>query len=150
MENTLQTILESLECSYLNLLNVMKSNDMDDYSSIDTEELCGAMTETTKSIVLLINSGVVVPTDKRVYVDIVKHNNTYLCTSEETKNTFKEKLYEHKIFSKYLTIEELITELSKLPKECLIKVDGKKFNIGCDGNFFHLNSIPNEEEIDIL
>lgn len=111
----MQTILESLEQAYLNIINLENEANREDSNS-DTyirEEIYCAKSELIKAIVLLVNSGNVVPNDKRVYFDIVNGDNVFARLVEHVKQPFMEILYKEEILIREKTIGDLIVELRK-------------------------------------
>lgn len=123
----MQTVLESLENSYLNILNIESEANREDSNS-DTyirEEIYRAKSELIKAIVLLVNSGNVVPNDKRVYLDIVNGQNVFARLVEQIKQPFMEILYKKDILIREKTIADLITELRKYSPHLKVKVLGK-------------------------
>ena len=111
----MQTVLESLEQSYLNLLNLKEEANREN-SCLDTycrEEIFCSLQELTKAIVLLVLHEDVCPIDIRVYIDIVEHNSSFLNASEEIKQEFINKLYNNDILHREITVGELIEELKK-------------------------------------
>ena len=111
----MQTVLESLEQSYLNLLNLKEESSREN-SCLDTycrEEVFCSLSELTKAIVLLVTTQDVQPTDSRVYIDIVEHNSSFLNTSEEIKQEFINKLYNNDILHREKTRGDLIEELKR-------------------------------------
>ena len=111
----MQTVLESLEQAYLNIINWENEANREDSNS-DTyirEEIYCAKSELIKAIVLLVNSGNVVPNDKRVYFDIVNGDNVFARLVEHVKQPFMEILYKEEILIREKTIGDLIVELRK-------------------------------------
>ena len=128
----MQTILESLEQSYLNLLN-LKKEALRENTCLDTycrEEVCCSLSELTKAIVLLIVHENVFPTDARVYIDIIENNLTFSTTDDSTKQSFINMLYEHDILHREKTVGELIEELKKFAPSLKVTLEGnnKFFN----------------------
>ena len=122
----MQTVLESLEQSYLNLLN-LKEEAHRENTCLDTycrEEVCCSLSELTKAIVLLVVNQDVIPADTRVYIDIVENNPTFDYTDKETKEALINKLYEHDILHKEKTVGELIEELKKFAPSLKIHMSG--------------------------
>lgn len=124
----MQTILESLEQAYLNILNLENEANSEDSNS-DTyirEEIYCAKSELIKAIVLLVNSGDVVPNDKRVYLDIVNGVNVFARLVGHVKQPFMEILYKEGILIREKTIGDLITELQKYSPNLKVKVLGNE------------------------
>ena len=120
----MQTVLESLEQAYLNVVNIEEEADRNE--NIDTylrEENYCVKTELTKAIVLLVNSGDVVPIDKRVYVDMID-STTFARLVSAVKNPFIEALYKHEILTREKTVGDLISELQRFAPSLKVNVLG--------------------------
>lgn len=122
----MQTILESLEQSYLNLLNLQEEANREG-TPLDTycrEEIYCSISELTKAIVLLIVSQDVSPIDKRVYIDITENNNTFAVTDEGIKKTFIDECYYSEVLTREKTVGELIEELKRFAPSLKVSICG--------------------------
>lgn len=128
----MQTILENLEETYLQLEQVIEDDKAGriQLDTADREAICIAFTNTIKNIVILILFGndEIIPQDIRVYKSIV-HTSTFLELPTEKQEQFMEVMYKIGYFHKGITIGELIEKLQNYDKDCLIQVDGQKFII---------------------
>lgn len=127
----MQTILENLEETYLQLEQLLK-DDEKNLINLDTagrEEVQIALENTIKNIVLLlINDTVdVVPQDSRVYNSLV-NTPTYLNLYSAWQDDLMDKLYKHGIFHKEMTVGQLIEELQKFAPNL-------KVNLGTDKTY---------------
>ena len=124
----MQTILESLECSYINILNLESDANREDSNS-DTyirEEIYEAKKELIKAIFLLVVTQDVVPTDNRVYLDLIETSIYKESQSEEIKKEFMEKLYMAEILHREKTIGDLIEELKQFSPSLKVQAYGGK------------------------
>lgn len=119
----MQTILESLECSYINILNLENEANRNGDTYI-REEVFEAKKELIKAIFLLIVTQDVLPTDSRVYLDLIETSIYKESQSEEVKKEFMEKLYNAEILHREKTIGELITELQKFSPSLKVEILG--------------------------
>jgi hypothetical protein len=128
----MQTILESLECSYINILNLESDANREDSNS-DTyirEEIYEAKKELIKAIFLLVVTQDVVPTDSRVYLDLIGTSIYKESQSEEIKKEFMGKLYKAEILHREKTIGDLIEELKQFSPSLKVGIgNGKKIII---------------------
>ena len=122
----MQTILESLESAYINILNLENEAKREIADTYIREEVYMAKSELIKAIVLLVNSKNVVPNDKRVYLDIVKGNNIFSKLVEEVRDTFIDILYKEGILIKEKTIGDLIEELQQFSPNLKVQAYGGK------------------------
>lgn len=121
----MQTILESLEQAYLNLMHLREESLKENMDTYCREEVYCALSELTKAIVLLIiNNNDLFPLDKRVYVDITENNNAFCVTDQCTKDEFLNILYNNEILIKDKTVGELIEELSRFSPSLKISICG--------------------------
>ena len=126
--HTMQTVLESLECSYINILNLESDANREDSNS-DTyirEEIYEAKKELIKAIFLLVVTQDVIPTDNRVYLDLIETSIYKESQSEEIKKEFIEKLYKAEILHREKTIGDLIEELKQFSPSLKIQAYGGK------------------------
>ena len=127
----MQTVLESLEQAYLNILNIQDEGNRDDnISNFIFEEAYCAKQELIKAICILVSKGEAIPMDKRVYLDLI---NTKIFKESEAnsyKSTFLTKLYEHNILVKEKTIKEVIEILSKYGEDTPCYIEDGKVIIG--------------------
>ena len=124
----MQTVLESLEQAYINLINLYEEGNRKD-SCLDTycrEEVYYALSELTKAIVLMVINNDVCPSDKRVYIDITENNNTFSTTDEGTKTAFLNILYDNEILVKEKTVGDLIEELKKFSPSLKVSILGER------------------------
>ena len=126
--HNMQTVLESLECSYINILNLESEANKEDSNS-DTyvrEEIYCAKKELIKAIFLLVVTQDVIPTDNRVYLDLIGTEIYKESQSEEIKKEFIEKLYKAEILHREKTIGDLIEELKQFSPSLKIQAYGGK------------------------
>ena len=125
MKEALQTVLEGLECTYMSCLNILTNTD-EGYTEEETSDI---LNETSKNIILLLTAkdSNLIPMDKRVYIDLTTNNNVFTCSSEDVKERLINKLYEHEVLIKELTIGELVEQLNTF-------VPNLKVNILGEGN----------------
>ena len=124
----MQTVLESLECSYINILNLQSEAYRED-STADTyvrEEISYAKKELIKAIFLLVVTQDVMPTDSRVYLDLIETGIYKESQSEEIKQEFLEKLYKAEILHREMTIGDLIEELKQFSPNLKVQAYGGK------------------------
>ena len=122
----MQTVLESLEQSYLNLLNLQEEANREG-TPLDTycrEGIYCSISELTKAIVLLVVSQDVSPIDKRVYIDITENNNTFAVTDEGTRKTFIDECYYSEVLTREKTVGELIEELKRFAPSLKVSICG--------------------------
>ena len=112
----MQTVLESLECSYINILNLESEANRNGDTYV-REEVFEAKKELIKAIFLLVVTQDVLPTDSRVYLDLIETPIYKESQSEEIKKEFMEKLYKAEILHREKTIGELIEELKVAEKK---------------------------------
>jgi hypothetical protein len=121
----MQTVLESLEQAYLNILNIEHEAYSETLS--DTyirEEIYCAKKELIKAIFLLVVAQDAVPTDSRVYLDLIETEIYKKSQSEEVKKEFMEKLYNAEILHRDKTIGDLIEELKKFSPSLKVEMLG--------------------------
>ena len=128
----MQTILENLEETYLQLEQLLE-DDEKNLISLDTagrEEVQIALENTIKNIVLLLinDTADVVPQDSRVYNSLV-NTPTYLNLYSAWQDDVMDKLYKHDIFHKEMTVGQLIEKLQQCEDYSTIKINGKKFKV---------------------
>lgn len=125
----MQTVLESLEQAYLNILNIQDEGNKlgDDIDNYVFEEAYCAKQELIKAICILVSGGEAIPMDKRVYLDLI---NTKIFKESAYKGEVSLKLYEHNILVKEKTIKEVIEILSKYGEETPCYIDNGKVIIG--------------------
>ena len=121
----MKAILESLECSYINILNLENEANRNGDTYI-REEVFEAKKELIKAIFLLVVTQDVLPTDSRVYLDLIETEIYKKSTSEEVKKEFMEKLYNAEILHREKTIGELIEELKRFSPNLKIQAYGGK------------------------
>ena len=102
----MQTVLESLEQSYLNTLNLAEETKRNEnYDAYAIEESYCALRELTKAIVLLIiQNDNLVPMDKRVYRNIVEKGD------DKPFGAFKDSIrreFMNKLYKKGIVFEEI-------------------------------------------
>ena len=83
----MQTVLESLECSYINILNLESEANRHGDTYV-REEIYDAKKELIKAIFLLVVTQDVLPTDSRVYLDLIETSIYKESQSEEIKKEF--------------------------------------------------------------
>lgn len=121
----MQTILESLECSYINILNLENEANRNGDTYV-REEVFEAKKELIKAIFLLVVTQDVMPTDGRVYLDLIETEIYKKSQSEEVKKEFMEKLYNAEILHREKTIGDLIEELKRFAPSLKIQAYGGK------------------------
>ena len=122
----MQTVLESLECSYINILNLESDANREDSNS-DTyirEEIYEAKKELIKAIFLLVVTQDILPTDSRVYLDLIETSIYKESQSEEIKKEFMEKLYKAEILHREKTVGDLIEELKQFSPNLKVEILG--------------------------
>ena len=119
----MQTILESLECSYINILNLESEASKNGDTYVREEVYC-AKKELIKAIFLLVVSQDVLPTDSRVYLDLIGTSIYKESQSEEIKKEFMEKLYNAEILHKEKTVGDLIEELKQFSPNLKVEILG--------------------------
>ena len=119
----MQTILESLECSYINILNLENEANRNGDTYV-REEIFEAKKELIKAIFLLIVTQDVLPTDSRVYLDLIETSIYKESQSEEVKKEFIEKLYKAEILHREKTIGDLIEELKQYSPNLKVEILG--------------------------
>ena len=124
----MQTVLESLEQAYINLINLREEGNLEN-SCLDTccrEDVYCALSELTKAIVLIIINNDVCPSDKRVYIDITENNTVFSNTDENTKSAFLNALYDNEVLVKEKTVGDLIDELKKFSPSLKVSILGER------------------------
>ena len=121
----MKAILESLECSYINILNLENEANRNGDTYI-REEVFEAKKELIKAIFLLVVTQDVLPTDSRVYLDLIETEIYKKSTSVEVKKEFMEKLYNAEILHREKTIGDLIEELKRFSPNLKIQAYGGK------------------------
>lgn len=127
----MQTVLESLEQAYINILNLEDEANREN-TGADTyirEEVYCAKSELIKSIVLLILNNSVQPMDKRVYLDLI-NCKIFRDTQQEVKDRLIQILYNDNILVREKTIGEVISILSKYGENTPCYIDEGKVIIG--------------------
>ena len=125
----MQTVLESLEEAYLNILNIQDEGNKDDnIGNFILEETYCAKKELIKAIVLIVNRGEAIPIDKRVYLDLINTKTFRESDAESYKNEFLQKLYVNNILTKELTVGELIENLKRFAPSLKVKICGTPTN----------------------
>ena len=119
----MQTVLESLECSYINILNLEQEANRNGDTYVREEVYC-AKKELIKAIFLLVVTQDVVPTDSRVYLDLIETEIYKESQSEEIKKEFMEKLYNAEILHRDKTIGDLIEELKQFSPSLKVEILG--------------------------
>lgn len=120
---TMQTVLESLECSYINILNLESEANRNGDTYV-REEIYEAKKELIKAIFLLVVTQDVLPTDSRVYLDLIETSIYKESQSEEIKKEFMEKLYNAEILHREKTIGDLIEELKQYSPNLKVEILG--------------------------
>ena len=120
----MQTVLESLECSYINILNLESEANRNGDTYV-REEIYEAKKELIKAIFLLVVTQDVLPTDSRVYLDLIETPIYKESQSEEIKKEFMEKLYKAEILHREKTVGELIQKLQEFSPNLKINVCGQ-------------------------
>ena len=121
----MQTVLESLECSYINILNLESEANRNGDTYV-REEIYEAKKELIKAIFLLVVTQDVVPTDNRVYLDLIETPIYKESQSEGIKKEFVEKLYKAEILHREKTIGDLIEELKQFSPNLKVQAYGGK------------------------
>ena len=125
--HTMQTVLESLECSYINILNLQaEANRNENSDTYIREEVYCAKKELIKAIFLLVVTQDVIPMDNRVYLDLIETSIYKESQSEELKKEFTEKLCKADILHREKTIGDLIEELQQFSPSLKIQAYGGK------------------------
>ena len=119
----MQTILESLECSYINILNLESEANRNGDTYV-REEIYEAKKELIKAIFLLVVTQDVLPTDSRVYLDLIETSIYKESQSEEIKKEFMEKLYNAEILHRERTVGDLIEELKQFSPNLKVEILG--------------------------
>ena len=119
----MQTVLESLECSYINILNLESEANRNGDTYVREEIYC-AKKELIKAIFLLVVTQDVVPTDSRVYLDLIETSIYKESQSEEVKKEFMEKLYNAEILHREKTVGDLIEELKQFSPNLKVEILG--------------------------
>ena len=123
--HNMQTVLESLECSYINILNLESEADRNGDTYV-REEIYEAKKELIKAIFLLVVTQDVIPMDNRVYLDLIETGIYKESQSEEIKKEFLEKLYKAEILHRERTIGDLIEELKQFSPSLKVQAYGGK------------------------
>lgn len=124
----MQTVLESLEQAYINLINLREEANLEN-SCLDTccrEDVYCALSELTKAIVLIVINNDVCPSDQRVYIDITENNTVFSNTDENTKSAFLNALYDNEILIKEKTVGDLIEELKRFSPSLKVSILGER------------------------
>ena len=136
----MQTILENLEETYLQLEQVLEDDKAGriQLDTADREAIHIAFTNTIKNLVLLIidKPSETTPQDVRVYKTLVK-TPTFAELHEEWKNNFIQRMYEECIFTEEFTVGSLIKRLQDFDEDVVIRIEGHKFKV----DLSHYNSI---------
>ena len=119
----MQTVLESLECSYINILNLESEANWHGDTYV-REEIYEAKKELIKAIFLLVVTQDVLPTDSRVYLDLIGTEVYKESQSEEIKKEFMEKLYKAEILHREKTVGDLIEELKQFSPNLKVEILG--------------------------
>ena len=121
--HTMQTVLESLECSYINILNLESEANRNGDTYV-REEIYEAKKELIKAIFLLVVTQDILPTDSRVYLDLIETSIYKESQSEEIKKEFMEKLYKAEILHREKTVGDLIEELKQFSPNLKVEILG--------------------------
>lgn len=121
----MQEVLESLEESYISILNLESEANKNGDTYI-REEVYYAKKELIRAIFLLVAVQDVVPKDNRVYLDLINTESFKNSNSETMKQEFLEKLYKAEILHKEKTIGDLIEELKQYSPKLKVQAYGGK------------------------
>ena len=128
----MQTILENLEETYLQLEQVIKDDNtgMIELDTANREAVHIAFTNTIKNIVLLLINETVKaqPMELEVYTSLIE-TDTFKDLHKTWQEEFLNELYANEILHKDTTIGELISKLQNYDTDCIVTVDGQKFII---------------------
>lgn len=121
----MQTVLESLEESYISILNLESEANRNGDTYIREEIYC-AKKELIRAIFLLVVTQDVLPIDSRVYLDLINTESFKNSNSETMKQEFLEKLYKAEILHREKTIGDLIEELKQFSPNLKVQAYGGK------------------------
>ena len=154
------SLLENLECTYLNLLNLKHSINNEEITEgvsikyIDKDDLYDSLNTVSENILLLICNTVAVPNDKRVYRDLMLNNNCFTVLSDSRKEKFMEKMYSNYIIPREITFKDsfikfTLTNDGEGNPLCNIKLDDEQELTITMQEFLSLKHIMNTHEEEI-